>query len=165
MLNKSVLSLVPRLATRRYPHSLLNAGACSRRYRSIAGTRRPQGAQQQTSRCCCRSTGQVERTDTRPLHRPCSAYSAGSVSSASKLRGILHVSLWFDDASTPLISLIISTSEFYCRILMPDARQLGITCLCITRVAYGLICYSSACEPGNKRSLLEHAPCACLPWL
>ena len=47
--NKSVLSLVPRLSTRRYPHLLLSAGACSK-YRSIAGTLCPQGAQQQTSR-------------------------------------------------------------------------------------------------------------------
>jgi len=29
-------------------------------------------------RCCCRLTGRrEERTDTRPLHRPCSAYCAG----------------------------------------------------------------------------------------
>jgi len=33
-------------------------------------------------RCCCRSTGQTDRrTDTRPLHRLCSAHYAGSVNS------------------------------------------------------------------------------------
>jgi len=32
-------------------------------------------------RCCCRSTGQTTdgRTDTRPLHRPCTAFCANSV--------------------------------------------------------------------------------------
>ena len=37
--NKSALSLVPRLTTRRYPHLLLSASAC-RRCRPIAGRRR-----------------------------------------------------------------------------------------------------------------------------
>ena len=60
--HKSVLSLVPRLSTRRYPHLLLSAGACSR-YRSIAGTLRPQlsiDLLPAARRCCCRSTGQTD---------------------------------------------------------------------------------------------------------
>jgi len=52
-MNESVLSLVPRFSTWRYPHLLLNAGACSR-YRSInscyAVPAAP-GAQQQTFKC------------------------------------------------------------------------------------------------------------------
>jgi len=37
-------------------------------------------------RCCCRSMGQTDgRTDARPLHRPCSAYDAGSVNKATSV--------------------------------------------------------------------------------
>jgi len=48
----------------------------------IAGTRRQQGAQQQTSRTSLLlsidgTDGQTDgRTDTRPFQRPCSAYAA-----------------------------------------------------------------------------------------
>ena len=34
------------------------------------------GAQQQTSRYCCRLTGQTDGRMDTPLHRPCSAYAA-----------------------------------------------------------------------------------------
>jgi len=60
--NKSVLSLVPRLSTWRYPHLLLSACAAYRLSIDIcAGAR----AQQQTSRApehtdCCRSMGQTD---------------------------------------------------------------------------------------------------------
>jgi len=37
-------------------------------------------------RCCCRSMGQTDgRADARPLHRPCSAYDAGSVNKATSV--------------------------------------------------------------------------------
>ena len=71
--NQSMLTVVPRLSTRRYPHLLLSAGACS--YQSISPAP-AEGAQQQTS-CTplLLSIGGLDiRTDTRPLHRPCSAY-------------------------------------------------------------------------------------------
>jgi len=58
----------------------LAAFAAERRgRRSLLSPARRAGTQQQTH-CCGRSTGQtVIRTDTRPLHRPCSAYYADSV--------------------------------------------------------------------------------------
>jgi len=79
--NKSVLSLVPRLSTRRCPHLLLSAGCRRTSNRSMftAGAALSSAA---ARRCCCRSTGQRRtdgRTDTRPLHRPFSAYYASSV--------------------------------------------------------------------------------------
>ena len=68
--NKSVLSLVPRLSTRRYPHLLLSACAARHSCRSIfaAGAR----AQQQTSRTplllSFDGTGQTDgRTDGHPI--------------------------------------------------------------------------------------------------
>jgi len=68
--------------------ALLNCGTGGR-YRSIAGTRRPQGSlsRQQTSRTplLLLIDGTNRRTDRQtpntpqPLHRPCSAYYSGSV--------------------------------------------------------------------------------------
>ena len=90
----------PPVYHRRYPHLMLTAGACNR-YRSIAGTRRPQGAQQQTSRkpllLSINGTETDGQTDTRPLHRPSSVYYAARVTysayayrdSVSLLRAIL----------------------------------------------------------------------------
>jgi len=84
--NKSLLSLVPRLSTRRYPHWLLNASAGSidrQLVRDACSYRSSRAhAQQHTAarRCCCRWMGQTDgRTDTGPSHRLRSAYYAGSV--------------------------------------------------------------------------------------
>jgi len=74
--NKSLLSLVPRLSTRRYPHWLLNASAGSidrQLVRDACSYRSSRAhAQQHTAarRCCCRWMGQTDkRTDGRTPDR------------------------------------------------------------------------------------------------
>ena len=48
---------------------------------------RTQAQQKPAVRRRCRSTGQTDgRTDTRSLHRPCSAYCAGSVNKRARIR-------------------------------------------------------------------------------
>ena len=70
--NKSVLSLVTQLSTWCYPHLLL---ACTWHWR------RALSSKPAARHCCCRSMANRDRrTDSRSLHRPCSAYYASSVS-------------------------------------------------------------------------------------
>jgi len=48
--------------------------------------------------CCCRSTGQTDgRTDTRPLHRLCSAYCAGSGNNVNAIPSRTSVSIYFSN--------------------------------------------------------------------
>ena len=79
--NKSVLSLLRRLSTRRCPHLLLNAGAChtapAARQQLSIDISCTQGAQQQTRLPPLLSIDETHgRTDTRSIHTPCSAYDA-----------------------------------------------------------------------------------------
>ena len=76
-----MLCLVLRLSTRRYPHLLLSADACSTAPAPVDRYLLPQGAQQQTLVAAVdRWNRQTDgRTDARSLHRPCTAYYAGSV--------------------------------------------------------------------------------------
>jgi len=86
--NKSVLSLDPRLSTWRYPHLLVSAGCRRTSYRSICATE--DRAQQQTRRPALVSIDETgkrmanERTDTRPLLKPCSDPHRPTVRTASK---------------------------------------------------------------------------------
>jgi len=48
--------------------------------------------------CCCRSTGQTDgRTDTRPLHRLCSVYCAGSGKNVNAIPSRRSVSIYFSN--------------------------------------------------------------------
>jgi len=61
------------------PERLYTASVC-RGYRSISPAYRVLSSKPADRRYCCLSMEHSDRwTDTRPLHRPCSAYSAGNV--------------------------------------------------------------------------------------
>jgi len=82
VLNKTSLcwAVIPRLSTLRYPHLLVSTGDCSR-YRSIAGTL-PAGRSAANKPHAAEAIDRWNidgRTDTRSLHRSCSAYYAGSI--------------------------------------------------------------------------------------
>jgi len=98
-LNRSVFSLLCWLSVWHCPHFLLSTGACSdavtaEHWHLLYGLSIDicclQGAQQQTPthHCCCRTDG---RTDTQPLHRPCSAYYVGSVNNSEACFALCYV--------------------------------------------------------------------------
>ena len=61
------------------PERLYTASVC-RGYRSISPAYRALSSKPADRRYCCLSMEHSDRwTDTQPLHRPCSAYSAGNV--------------------------------------------------------------------------------------
>jgi len=82
-INKPVLSLVPRLSTRRCPHLLLSACAAFRSLSIDICCPRSAANPPHTAAAVDRRDG---RTDTRPLHRPCSAYRAESARSDTQFR-------------------------------------------------------------------------------
>jgi len=87
---KQVYNSVLSLLLWCYSHLLLSAGARSMAPAAI--DRYPLHTPALSSkpadrRCCCRSMGQTDgRTDSRSLHRPCSAYYTGSVNNESVFR-------------------------------------------------------------------------------
>jgi len=107
--NKSVLSLLRRLSTQRYPHVLLSAGACSTA--PAANDRHQLQTQANSStlgghRCCCRSMGQTDgRTDDRQLHRPCSVYYAGSVNNSVLVLPLLSASFVITSNKLPSLRI------------------------------------------------------------
>ena len=71
---------------------------------SISPARTALSSKPAARRCCCRSTGQTDgRTDTRPLHRPCSAYYAGSV----------NIHLYSSSTLLRVQLVVITTNCFY----------------------------------------------------
>jgi len=103
---QSVLRPVPWLLMWRYPHLLLSAGVPAIDWFAADAC-----TQQQICHCCCRPMAQTDRqTDTRPIHRPSSAYYTGSINNytARLVRWFLH---WLNHCplSNLHVVLIITT--------------------------------------------------------
>ena len=159
-MNESVLSLVPRFSTWRYPHLLLNAGACSR-YRSInscyAVPAAP-GAQQQTFKCISSSHSIL---DYRRIQLCTVVTQYPSFCQFTTPVGVLN---WMQSSlsSTQLFSLsdriftpmrAHSSARFEILVFLRIVNFLAVASLCIHYVAavvhrrleWNCLCYRAVC--------------------
>ena len=136
-----MLSLLRRLSVWCCPHLLLSTGACSCRLISTACrmlSSKPTGR-----RFCCRLMGQ---TDAQPLHRPCSAYYAGTsinlylkVNLSKRLRheysvghsGSLYLSLRPKSRTLVWVPKVWSETWLICKTWSNAELWSEIVCTCI----------------------------------